>query len=85
MLNYTSRVRISRYDATLRFESHGVDDSGDYQCLVSNVNGTDQSSVASVVVLGEWRVWGSVLELSNLFCVRVSRIHLFQQCLHCVS
>ena len=37
----------------LRFESQGVDNSGDYQCELVNVNGTAESNVATIIVLGE--------------------------------
>lgn len=52
VVNFTSRVYISRYDATLRFASQGVEDSGEYQCMLENVNGTAESSVATIIVLG---------------------------------
>ena len=53
VVNFTVRVHISRYDATLRFESQGVEDSGEYQCLLVNGNGTAESDIATITVLGE--------------------------------
>ena len=52
-VNRTTRVNIQRYDASLRFENQTVEDSGSYQCLLTNSEGSTSSSVGDIVVLGE--------------------------------
>ena len=52
-VNLTTRVNIQRYDASLRFENQTVEDSGSYQCLLTNSEGSTSSSVGVIVVLGE--------------------------------
>jgi len=54
-VNLTARVSIQRYDASLRFENQTVEDSGSYQCILTNSEGDASSDVADIVVLGkEW-------------------------------
>lgn len=83
-INFTLRVHISRYDAALVFESQGVEDSGDYQCSLTNLNGTAESNVATIVVLGENTI-------VKLFCVAIllysicSKFLLFTLILSCVA
>ena len=58
-VNLTSRVSIQRYDAALRFENQSVEDSGHYQCILSNSEGSTSSDIAAIVVLGK---------LDTVFC-----------------
>ena len=53
VIDLTSRVHISRYSAALQFESFGIDDSGVYQCILMNGNGTAESYTGNIIVLGD--------------------------------
>ncbi len=53
VVNYTERVSIRRYDAALRFINQSVEDSGTYQCIVSNSEGSNSSELATIQVLGK--------------------------------
>ena len=53
-VDITTRVHLaSTFSASLFFESLELRDSGEYQCSVENVNGTDISSDGEIVILGK--------------------------------
>lgn len=52
-VNYTQRVFLPRYSASLQFESLLLEDSGEYACYVENVNGSAQSDSGFITILGK--------------------------------
>ena len=65
MFNFTERVHLGMYSASLQFDSLELGDSGVYQCFAVNMHGSAESSNATLLVLGEdisvfvqyWRYW----------------------------
>ena len=53
VVNFTQRVFLPRYSASLQFESLLLEDSGEYACYVENVNGSAQSGSGFITILGE--------------------------------
>ena len=51
-LNYTDRVGLRVFDASLHFTSTELEDAGIYQCLVENVNGSASSLNATLSLTG---------------------------------
>lgn len=54
-VDITTRVHLaSTFSASLFFESLELSDSGEYECSVENINGTDVSSPGEIVILGKY-------------------------------
>jgi len=53
IFNFTERVHLGVYSASLQFDSLELGDSGVYRCFAVNMNGSAESSNATLLVLGE--------------------------------
>lgn len=53
MINYTERVFLSRYDASLMFTTVTNDDDGTYNVLLTNANGSVTSINITISVTGK--------------------------------
>ena len=51
--NFSERVHLGVYSASLQFDSLELGDSGVYQCFAVNMDGSAESNNATLLVLGE--------------------------------
>ena len=51
-LNYTDRLYLNLYNASLHIANVELSDAGVYQCVLENERGSDNSSEATLIVQG---------------------------------
>lgn len=52
-VDYTDQRRLNLYDASLHFTNVLLSDGGEYQCIVENKEGSDNSTIATLIVQGK--------------------------------
>ena len=53
VVNYTERVFLQQYSAALQFADVRLEDAGIYQCFVTNINGSANSTTAILTIAGQ--------------------------------